>query len=253
MKQVDIKYALEFVAHNKLCYFNEYLSLLQEECTAFSNQEENTFLLVQSYAGKAYATLIGDDVSYYSYCLEKLMRDYAGMSLVIAMPAGETLKWDEEQYANRLRLKQVYKTFQGTGLTTVYDNRVRKLHESDAELVEAFPEEDHKNMIPLIAAFKEFVLKGEGEIYGFVNDEGKLAGYLSCSLEIENIWDVVFLYVSPEYRSQGVGRALAGYYKTEKEKHGQIPYYSGVSNPASERVALNSGFVPCGKRYVFEG
>lgn len=132
------------------------------------------------------------------------------------------------------------------------DTLIRLLTKKDKMIVSLFNEEIHSNMIPLDSAFDEFVLNDNGEIYVYMDSNGRIIGYLSCAPEADNIWDVVYIYVQPEYRSCGIGTRLASHYLRAKIQSNQIPYYSGVTNPASEAAAVKAGFTLCRERYSYE-
>ena len=51
--------------------------------------------------------------------------------------------------------------------------------------------------------------------------------------------------VLPEYRGRGIGKTLVTLLKNEAEKRGALPYYgTSLSNLASWKIALGSGFAP---------
>jgi GNAT superfamily N-acetyltransferase len=126
------------------------------------------------------------------------------------------------------------------------DGRCRQLAPGDRVLFDDYPQErapgggrppSHAELFDL------FVVNGQGEAFGFVNDDG-LAGYLCCNRQIDNVWDVASIHVLDGKRNRGIGTQLASAYARRRLALGEVPYYSGPANRASERVAEKAGFSP---------
>lgn len=253
MKTVGKEMVLPFVESRKLCYFNEYKALMEEECAIYSNGDASSFVLLQQYPYGPFASFIGFRRDFFIECLSELGDVHPTIHFAIPLPPGSPPPAPCD-VPGRILYKDVYKAFAGghTHGTRRADPSIRPCTKADREAVASFREEPHPHMIPLGAAFEEFVMTGDGEIYVYTDKSGRIVGYLSCCPEAGDIWDVVYIYVQPEHRSLGIGTKLAAYYLQEKRRNNQIPYYSGVTNPASEAAAVKAGFVLCGERYSGE-
>ena len=252
MKKVNDEILLNIIKNDKLTYFSEYKIILEEEHDLYTNDEENAFVILQNYSYGSLISVINFNAKLLSEAIAFTGKPRDEISIVIPLKSDEKLHTENNSNLN-LSQKAVYKSFayNGSVLPHSSNKHIRLLDKNDLSLVNDFPEENHKNMLQLPDAFSEFVLNENGEIIGYFADDGSLAGYLSCCPEIDNIWDVVYIYVSPENRSRGIGTALAAQYLNSKGTRGQIPYYSGVTNPSSEAAALQAGFSLCGLRYYF--
>lgn len=254
MKIADKKKALQLITNNKLQFFNEYKAILEEECEIYADDDYSSFMLVQNYPYGLFASIIGFSDVFFDNCLSYLKKSYNSINIAISMPPSQTPNITNQ---DKLISKGVYKAFAGndTSISTqksILPSSIRLLTEYDENLVVFFKEEIHSNMIRLDVAFNDLVLNNNGEIYGYINNNQEIIGYLSCCHEVDNIWDVIYIYVQPEYRLSGIGTQLAKYYLYAKLRDGQIPYYSGVSNPASEAAAVKAGFALCGERFSYE-
>lgn len=75
-------------------------------------------------------------------------------------------------------------------------------------------------------------------------DGEKIMGMAGCSADTPLMWQIG-IDVLPEYRKCGVGKKLVTLLKNEAIRRGAIPYYgTGLSNLASWKIALGSGFRP---------
>lgn len=75
-------------------------------------------------------------------------------------------------------------------------------------------------------------------------DGDMIMGMAGCSADSPSMWQIG-IDVLPEYRGRGVGKGLVTLLKNEAIRRGAIPYYgTSLSNMASWKVALGSGFVP---------
>jgi GNAT superfamily N-acetyltransferase len=125
--------------------------------------------------------------------------------------------------------------------------RCRQLAPGDGVLFDDYPREwapgggrppSHAEL------FDMFVVNGQGETFGFVDDDG-LAGYLCCNWQIDNVWDVVAIHVRDGRRNHGIGAQLASAYARRRLTLGEVAYCSAPANRASERVAQKAGFTRC--------
>ncbi len=75
-------------------------------------------------------------------------------------------------------------------------------------------------------------------------DGEKIMGMAGCSADTPLMWQIG-IDVLPEYRGRGVGKTLVTLLKNEAAKRGALPYYgTSLSNLASWKIALGSGFAP---------
>ena len=72
----------------------------------------------------------------------------------------------------------------------------------------------------------------------------EIMGMAGCSADAPGLWQIG-IDVLPPYRRRGIGTALVTLLKNETLRRGAIPYYgTSLSNLASWKVALGSGFGP---------
>lgn len=144
------------------------------------------------------------------------------------------------------------RSFLCTSLERVPDvSSADKLLLDDAPAVERYPTGHRTNGPELPALFQWFVTQGRGEIYACKEAE-EILGFLSCAREWQNIWDVDFIHVREEARGLGLGTKLAAAYARALLARGDIPYYSGARNEASERTAIRGGFHCCRELFSTE-
>ena len=75
-------------------------------------------------------------------------------------------------------------------------------------------------------------------------DGGEIMGMAGCSADTPELWQIG-VDVLPPYRGRGVGKTLVALLRDEVFRRGALPYYgTSLSNIASWRVALASGFLP---------
>ena len=119
-----------------------------------------------------------------------------------------------------------------------------KLTEKDRQAVERYPGGHRTNGPELGQLFQWFVLEAKGEIYACI-ENGEILGFLACAMEWGDIWDVDFIHVRDEARGRRLGARLAAMYARTLLARGDIPYYSGARNDASEGTATRAGFHCC--------
>jgi RimJ/RimL family protein N-acetyltransferase len=69
-------------------------------------------------------------------------------------------------------------------------------------------------------------------------------GMAGCSADSPGMWQIG-IDVSPAYRGKGIAKTLVSLLRDEAFRRGAIPYYgTSLSNIASWKTALASGFVP---------
>lgn len=127
---------------------------------------------------------------------------------------------------------------------------IRLLGSADKEIFVACSQEQIKNRPPLNVLFDVFVNRRQGQILAFF-DEEKVVGYLSFNTITDNVHDVDYIYVVPEFRGQGIGKKLAVAYALYAQSHGYSAYWSNAKNEASERTAMSCGFSIIRQAYKF--
>lgn len=79
---------------------------------------------------------------------------------------------------------------------------------------------------------------------GAYSDDGELIGLAGCSADCDMMWQIG-VDVLPEYRMNGIARALTGKLASEILKRDKVPFYCAAwSNIKSVRNALSCGFRP---------
>ena len=75
-------------------------------------------------------------------------------------------------------------------------------------------------------------------------DGDKICGMAGCSADTPEMWQIG-IDVLPEYRGKGIAKTLVALLRDEAYRRGAIPYYgTSLSNIASWKTAISSGFVP---------
>ena len=75
-------------------------------------------------------------------------------------------------------------------------------------------------------------------------DGEEIMGMAGCSADTPELWQIG-IDVLPRYRGRGIGKTLVALLRNEGLRRGALPYYgTSLSNIASWRVALASGFLP---------
>ena len=122
-----------------------------------------------------------------------------------------------------------------TGIKT--DLRVRWLEQED--IAPFYGREEFPNAI--CARFHP----ERPDVLAVVALEGEeIMGMAGCSADTPEMWQIG-IDVLPPYRGRGVGKALVALLRDEAFRRGALPYYgTSLSNIASWRVALASGFLP---------
>ena len=74
------------------------------------------------------------------------------------------------------------------------------------------------------------------------NGDGTPEGYLWCAEAGRAWYDIVNLFVAPDMRRRGIGRALVSRYEEEARIRGRRPYYGWALSPESAALARSMGF-----------
>lgn len=72
--------------------------------------------------------------------------------------------------------------------------------------------------------------------------DGRIIGYLRAECGYENIYDIGWLYVMPEYRGYGYAAQLVMHFSRDCFDNGLIPHYGYAVSPESARVAEKCGY-----------
>lgn len=122
-----------------------------------------------------------------------------------------------------------------------FSDGVRMLVESDKDLCLKTFVEEMKYRPPFSLLFDLFVSKKVGYILGAF-DGSQPVGYLAFNEISSDVFDVDFVYVLPERRSESWGKKLASSYACFADKQRHVAYWSNAKNEASVRTATASGF-----------
>ena len=113
---------------------------------------------------------------------------------------------------------------------------VRELREADRA---AFPETEGWRKLD-----KQLDSRAPGDRLWLAveNGNGTPAGYLWCAEAGRAWYDIVNLFVSPDMRRRGIGRALISRYAEEARIRGRRSYYGWALSPESAALARFMGF-----------
>jgi|GEM_PF-2826371 len=232
---IDPQVLFKILNADRLRFSGALLALQQGGNETFANEDRSCFALVHQYPYGPFAFFTDYDLEFF----RAVLRHYPKLNMCIDLPPGTQLQ------AGRLRgLKpypQPYEFFayEGDAPTAPIDPHIRLLAQSELELLRPVVQYENELDMPGIQAFAWF----EGD---------RIAGYLHCSPEYEDIWDVGFVFVAPEHRGRGIAAALYYVYLKTLREQGEIPQACGVTNPASAAAARKAGFQPCSIRYAFK-
>lgn len=131
----------------------------------------------------------------------------------------------------------------------------RLLIPGDIKLTEAQSKngDDYFNII-----FEDFIVKKIWNDCGIIGAFLKLGsfnnfiGYIAYYEFAENIRDISYLYVKPDFRRQGCAKQLLNCFKNKNISESKLSYYSYAVNEASVNLAKSCGFLPCAGRYERE-
>jgi len=238
MREVNPQELLERICPQRLCYFSEYLDLTRPRALedysvrCYANDEGRCLAMTWQYPAWNYASFIGYDGE---FCRE-VLRQFDETDACWPLPPSAVLPGVK---LHGLRKKDVVEAFayEGPVPEAPIDPHILLLEkEAFGPLRSIAPRQADLDHLPLAFAWME---------------EGRPLGYLACGPMVEDIWDVGYIFTLPEQRGRGIGTVLAyAYLKTMRER-GEIPYYSGVSNPHSAGAARGAGFQLCSARHSF--
>ncbi len=261
MKPVQKETLLPRLEENRSLYCAELeaLQIYEKDCTFYANEAEQCFAIVQQYPASPETpslTFCGFEDGFLQEVLASVKGLRGTVSVSVLTLSDETqISISKTKLTRKLKGRgklQLFGRTEPPGTVCEKNPHIRALQKPDRMFTEEFPDHKNPNTLPLQAAFQLFVEESGGEIFAYFDTEDQMAGYVSCRPMYENVWDVVYIYVRPEKRGQGIGTQLAVAYLQELLAKGRIPIYSGVSNPASAKAAINAGFMLCGWRHCYE-
>jgi len=236
MKQIEPESLYEILSAQRLRYIALLLELKRQlfKNEAFANESESCFALVTQYPYGPGASFTGYDPAFF----KELLRRYPKLDFSLALPPGIPSQVKRMRGLKQNSVPSACFAYEGEAPAAPVDPHIRLLAKEEFDLLR--PVADRQDDIN----YAEKI---------FVWSEGtQIAGYLCCSPDFDDLWDVNYIFTLPEHRGRGIGTALAyAYLKTMREQ-GIIPCYSGVTNPASAAAARKAGFQPCSVSYAFK-
>jgi len=236
MKQLEPERLCERLSTQRLRYMSLFHEVKRQlfENEAFANDSESCFALVTHYPYGPAASFTQYDPVF----LKELLRRYPKINFSLDMPPGAQPQVERMRGLKQHSIPTVCFAYEGEAPAAPVDPHIRPLAKSEFDLLR--PIVDHQDN--LVYAEKAFVW----------SEGAQITGYLCCSPNFDDIWDVNHIFTLPGHRGHGIGTALAyAYLKTMREQ-GLVPYYSGVTNPASAAAARKAGFQPCRTSYAFQ-
>lgn len=157
---------------------------------------------------------------------------------------------------SNLKQKRVIKDFcLHSNCFAVQDNcenhSVRILSYADKDVFVSMDNEVERDRPTLQILFKVFILQKQGNIIAYF-DENKIIGYISFNLLFDNIFDVDYIYVSPNQRKKGIGTTLAFAFLNEVYKRNGVAFWSNAKTIESEKIAKRVGFKLVRKSLIYK-
>ena len=233
---------LRRIAPQRLCYSMEYLDLSSPEMrekwaiACFSNHGGTCFAVVWQSPGWSMVNFIGCEKN---FCKALLSR-FKTANIAFVVPPGKAL---QKVRIHGLKPKRTF----------AYESFARETPAPEAPIdprIRLLAKEEYDLVRPIVKQKED--LADECTVRAWL-ENGSVLGYISCSPceGMADIWDVNYIFTLPEYRGRGIATALAYAYLKDIREQGLVPYYSGVSNPASAAAARKAGFTHCCTRYAF--
>jgi hypothetical protein len=246
--------ALAFFRRNVYRYYGEVVALARNmppipRKLFASPIHPDLFMLVEDYPHGRCAIVCGYEEAFVRDCLAWL----AGASGMYWLMAFDERVIGQARAEHAVGPVRSGRSFACTSLDRVPALTVvaAKLTLADRDAFGRYPVESSSSRPPLTVLFNYLVLNHGGEILAIREGE-EIVAWLSCMKELEEMWDVDFIHVRADRRHRGLGTQIAAAYARDKLLAGDIPYYSGAANEASERAALNAGFVCCRETFSAE-
>ena len=132
------------------------------------------------------------------------------------------------------------------------DKQIRKLTIEDEMMIYSFEEpiiEFHDN---LRSAYETCIkaLDKNYVIYGYIDNQTDILGYLIANTFDGQYWDVAFIYVTERARGQGIAKKLARFYADDMNANGHFASYGTPANEISKHVAISAGFEMFSRQYL---
>lgn len=262
MLNIPINQALEIIKNMGISAVIDYdsLSYLIGGKDSVECYENSELLVVIDYCKEdecEYISAIPYGKSFEIEELTALMSDHC-VNPVLLMNSQKLSKEFEQRFTDEIyKLVGISETkvfsdyaYMNLSVPGEFSDGVRELAESDKDVcLETFTE-IMKNRPPFSLLFDLFVTKKTGYILGAF-DGSQPVGYLAFNEIKSDVFDVDYIYVLPERRSEGWGKKLASSYVSFAEKQKHVAYWSNAINEASSRTATASGFeiVRMAKKY----
>jgi GNAT superfamily N-acetyltransferase len=227
----------------------------KHECLLFN---ENTAMIVINYDGRDVIELIFSDINSVSETEIKKMfiflnekySNYDSLHFDILDCNEKQMSMIDSCMENICRKENIilgYVKNNSTDQSILKTDKIRLLSKEDNRIFSEFPQEKITNRPSPNILFDAFINEEEGQILGYF-DNNILKGYLSFISMFENIDDVDYIYVLPEYRNQKIGKNLADFYSEFVLSNKHIAFWSSAQNNESVYTALSAGFENCYKR-----
>jgi len=249
MRGVESSVAIALLAEDRYKFFAELVSLAAE----------NPYVPKEVYADTIPATVVmvvehfphGDSVTFSSYsgaflreAVTQVLCRLDGFLLI--SPDRRVFEAAETPSTLEMGKVSCRRSFVCTDLSRVPATQIAAaaLTESDEGTFVRYAHKHLEGTPGPADLFRWFVREGRGEILA-LTEQRDLLGYLSCSPEYRDIWDVEYVHVREDMRGRGLGTVLAATYARQRLTRGQVPYWSSAASEASERTALKAGFFCC--------
>ena len=235
MKQIEPQALLERIRPQRLCFFSEYYDLTRPEeiekraVKCFANQDGTCHAMTWVHPEWNVAGFIGYDKNF----TREILRQFGETEACWSLPPGEVLPSIKLRGLHKKAVQEAF-AYEGPMPAAPIHPHICLLEKEQFAPLRVIGQGhgNHDNLNHLLQAFAWM-------------EEGQPLGYLSCGPMIEDIWDVGLVFTLPEHRGRGIATALAyAYLKTMRERD-LVPYYSGVTNPASAAAARKAGFQLC--------
>lgn len=191
---------------------------------------EDCFLKIASVNGKLLAT---GESSVIAWCREK----YHSFNGEWFMEVENFRELDRKVMEYGYRIGQAHPFYIGTEYSEV-DTKGLEIRKFLAEEIERFRDDNRFG--------EAFIFAGlpRDEIGIGAYQDGKILGMAGATSDSPLMWQIG-INVLPEAKGLGIGTMLVKLLKNEILSLGKLPFYgTAVSHIASQRVALNAGFVP---------
>ena len=132
------------------------------------------------------------------------------------------------------------------------DDHVRILTTEDKELICSFVEPRIKYHENLRNAYETYMKNFDRNyvVYGYINDQKEISGYLISNTYDGKYWDIAYIYVTETARGKGIAKKLAEFYAADVKSKGGFASYGTPENEISKKVAISSGFELFSETYL---